>query len=153
MRKKWIPVAEFVGSTGQSGVSLVGRIEEAMGGLDPVQLRELRRLLTPDSRLDLVTRLADLKEPKLEVVNRLIGEAQVQLWLGWQWRKGNPHLNDEAVQNPVATQEFAAATRRAPADLRVSLGSWRWTPNHPFPSWEVLGKVVVWRDPKYAALR
>ena len=83
-----------------------------MGGLDLVEVRELRRLLTPDSRLDLVTRLAHVKEPKLEVVNCLIGEAQVQLWSGWQHKKGNHHLNKEAVQNPVATQEFAAATSR-----------------------------------------
>ena len=67
--------------------------------------------------------MADLKEPKLDVVNRPIREVEVQVWLGWQWRKGNPHLNDEAVQSPLATQEFAAATCRTPADLRVSLGS------------------------------
>ena len=64
------------------------------------------------------------------------------MWVSFHWVEANEFLAPEARESATARAAFAAGAH--PDDLRVPLGGWRWSPDHPTPSWNILKAARVW---------
>ena len=77
--------------TGDQGVQGIRNLERSMEVSHQV-LRELRGLLTPAARRDVLPRMLD-KNVTRKSFEEAIRDAQKVMWVNFHWTKENPNIN------------------------------------------------------------
>ena len=83
--KEWQIAAQWTQLTGQAGLEVIRRLEQAGENVTPGNLRAFRGLHTETSRKEVIAAMA-VRSPTLRLLREVCNASLLRMWQDWQWR-------------------------------------------------------------------
>ena len=155
MREMYAHIAHFVEACRGAAITLIQHLEKSRPDppVSSVTLRPLRRLLTPEARMQVLTHVPTAS-CTIKAFSAAVDKAEKAMWLCWQW-EGAPdsHVHPDKKADLLLRNTVAHTTPTAA--LKVPLGAWVWShmPGGDRPQWHLLARAKLWTDVQFSAIR
>jgi hypothetical protein len=95
VQSTYAPLQKFVQEQRENAVEALVNLEKGPKTITASTLRNLRKLLTPQARADIIPALTGPRRPQLQEMEKAIDAAARRQWIDFHWTEDNSYLTKE----------------------------------------------------------